>query len=325
VLAAELRTLLCLSSGTEGLLWRLADELGVSDNIVLEAPSAIKRDHPRVRGLSFVTVPLRRPGGLPPGLRARSHSVRKIIKKFEAVFLSASSGKVITHEILIKSIAEQMGTAHEDEGIDSSLFQLKQIFVNGIEPYVPVLAFDTELALQVGERILDHAEQYCGYQRVCRAHEHGDVTLVIHFDLRELLAGRVPVVTFRSHVSDAEIRCLAAPQSAVFILTKGGHVVDELEAPYPQDWALKKEVVIALCYSSSSREGYTITNDRVNGDRVSCNLGWLDARELGAPIVHKESEGFIYIQQILSFERLLSRQECYELREMPTARSSENK
>lgn len=43
-LATRLRNLACESSGTEGLLWRLAKELGVSDEIELIAFGSVNRD-----------------------------------------------------------------------------------------------------------------------------------------------------------------------------------------------------------------------------------------------------------------------------------------
>jgi hypothetical protein len=44
--SAELRALVCYSSDREGLLWRLADELGIDDTISLHVPGKLKRDHP---------------------------------------------------------------------------------------------------------------------------------------------------------------------------------------------------------------------------------------------------------------------------------------
>ena len=45
-LVASLRTLLCLSSGTEGLLWRVADDLKVSDELTFQGVGGYKPDHP---------------------------------------------------------------------------------------------------------------------------------------------------------------------------------------------------------------------------------------------------------------------------------------
>ena len=61
-ISARLRVLVCSSSGTEGLLWRLVDELGVDDKIFLHVPGKLKRDHPLAKGLQFAIVPIQRGG-----------------------------------------------------------------------------------------------------------------------------------------------------------------------------------------------------------------------------------------------------------------------
>ena len=58
-----------------------------------------------------------------------------------------------------------MGTAHEDEGLEPALVDLRSIYINGIEPFIPVLATDAELTLEIGERILRHAEKTLGFDR----------------------------------------------------------------------------------------------------------------------------------------------------------------
>jgi hypothetical protein len=52
-IAAELRVLVCLSSGTEGLLWRLLERYHVSDQVELHVAGSVDRDHPLARGLMF--------------------------------------------------------------------------------------------------------------------------------------------------------------------------------------------------------------------------------------------------------------------------------
>ena len=166
VIAAELRTLVCFSSRTEGLLWRLVDELDVSDLVHLHAFEGVKHDHPRARGLHFVAVPLYRAGEGPPGLPpAAFYPLRDILKTFEAVFVA---GKGLTHEYLIKAIAQQMGSAHESDDVEPALVDMGQIFVNGVQPYIPVLALDGELTLEVGGRVLRDAQVKAGYQPKAR-------------------------------------------------------------------------------------------------------------------------------------------------------------
>lgn len=128
VIAAELRTLVCRSSGTEGLLWRLTKELGVPDDVALHVPGKLKQDDPLVRGLEFMIVPIFRAGKGDPRLVPGNYSLQEVIKEDEAL---VAVGKPLTHEYLIKAVAQQMGSAHEDEGLELALAQLSTIFING--------------------------------------------------------------------------------------------------------------------------------------------------------------------------------------------------
>ena len=164
-LATQLRTLICLSTGTEGLLWRVADELGVSDEIELQVGESVNRDHPLNRALEVWCLPFHRPEQGLPGPPAQRIRLREVIKKCEAIYVSQISDRVFTHELLIGAIAGQIGAAHEAEGIDHSLVKLNRVLVNHRQLYFGVLAFDAELTLQIGERVLDCAERTRGFRR----------------------------------------------------------------------------------------------------------------------------------------------------------------
>lgn len=162
--AAELRTLICRSSGTEGLLWRLVDHYGVSDAVHLHVAGRVNPDHPLARGLSFAVAIIQRPTpALEPKLSSAIYSFKEIIKEYEAVWTLGM--KRYTHEQLIKAVAEEVGSAHEDEGIEPGLSAIEDILLNGVAPYVPILAVNAELTLEVGERVLEHAEAVGGYRR----------------------------------------------------------------------------------------------------------------------------------------------------------------
>ena len=119
--------------------------------MALHAAGSVNRDHPLVQGLAFAFARMFRAGEGPPQLPPGWHSLRDIIKHNEAVFIASIPDRVFTHELLIGAIAGQMGSAHEAEGLDHTLVRLNQILVNQTQPYVPILAFDGELTLQVGE------------------------------------------------------------------------------------------------------------------------------------------------------------------------------
>lgn len=166
-ISAELRTLVCFSSGTEGLLWRLADELNVSDVMHLHCACCVDWSHPRTRGLQFVVLPVWRAGHGDPRLIPDYYSLREVIKTCEAVVVS---GQTLTHEYLIKAVAQQMGSAHEDDGLEPALSDLAQILVQGVQPYVQILSNDADLVLEVGDRVLNEAIANFGYTRKVREH-----------------------------------------------------------------------------------------------------------------------------------------------------------
>jgi hypothetical protein len=255
---------------------------------------------------------MHRPGKGSPGLLAEMHRLRDVIKECEAIYVAQIPDRVFTHELLIGAIAAQIGGAHEAEGLDYALVMLNQFLLNHQQLYVRVLAFDAELTLQIGERVLDHAERHHAFRRAPRSRHPGDVTLCIRFARSHFLACRVPLITLRSEISEAEITCSAGPQSTVFTLKKRGALVDELRAPYPADWDMNADALFTLSYSSTHRQARTITNNEANAPPIECALGWLDAREL-RPQLLSGCEDLVVLRCIPVYDRLLSPAECGEL------------
>ena len=64
-------------------------------------------------------------------------TIKEIMKRQEAVYIA---GKGLSREYLIKAVAQQMGSAHEDEGIEPVLVELGDIFINGVQPYISIRA-----------------------------------------------------------------------------------------------------------------------------------------------------------------------------------------
>lgn len=313
VIAAELRTLACHSSGTDGLLWRLTKELGVSDVVALHLPGKLKRDHPLVRGLEFMIVPVFRAGKGDPRLAPGNYSLQAMIKDGEAL---VAVGKPLTHEYLIKAVAQQMGSAHEDEGIEPALSQLSDVFVNGIEPYVGVLATDAELVLEVGERVLEEAEKSLGFQRPVHGHDYGDVSIVVRLQRKQRLISRLFLFRLHSYVSAVSVVGMASPTCVVFQLSKRQGTVLEFIAPYPSSAELQQDVIAALSYSSSAGEARVLSADGP-GSRQSCPLGWLHAAELQLEEVTDEHNDLLKVRFLLSFERLLPSRDVRDLLDIP--------
>jgi hypothetical protein len=155
-LATELRVLVCLASGTEGLLWRICEELQVHDEVYVHLAENLDRDHPLAQNLQFLFVPVKRAGTGDPRLVPDHYSLRTIIKECGALVVS---GVEYTHENLIRKVAEQMGSAHEDEGVEPHIIELSETILLNQPALIHVFISDAELVLEVGERILSNAAE----------------------------------------------------------------------------------------------------------------------------------------------------------------------
>lgn len=162
-LAAELRVLVCMSSGTEGLVWRLVDELRVDDDVQLHEVGNVDPQHPLSQKLRFMFLPLRSPGHGDSRLPVETYSLRDIIKNHEAVFVA---GQGVTHEVLIKWVSQQVGSAHEGDAVGPVLAELNAIRIANVQPFFDILHSDAVLTIDVGERVLRRAVGDLGYQ--CR-------------------------------------------------------------------------------------------------------------------------------------------------------------
>ena len=133
------------------------ETLDVSDKVYVHFLESLHTQHPLARCLDlYLLPPLCRGGEGEPGIPPNHWSLKYMLKKGDAIIVL---GKQLTHEYLIKVIAQQMGSAHEDEGLEEVLVEMRNIFVNGVQPYIPILAADAELTLEVGSRVLDKAER----------------------------------------------------------------------------------------------------------------------------------------------------------------------
>lgn len=304
---------MCRSSGTDGLLLRLSTELGVSDEVALHLPGKLIQDHPLVQGLQFLIVPIFRAGKGDPRLAPDNYSLQDVIKEGEAV---VALGKPLTHEYLIKAIAQQMGSAHEDEGIEPALTQLAGVFINGVEPYVGVLATDAELSLEVGERVLEKAETEHDFLRPSHSHDYGNVSIVIRVHRKQHVGNRVRLLRFQSHISAVTILVFATPTGILFQLAKHGRDVAELIAAYPDTAALGEDAIAVFSYCSRTGEARTLTADGPATPQA-IGLGWLHAAELVLEEVSDDHKDVLDQRFVLTFQRLLPSRDVREILDLP--------
>ena len=314
IIATELRVLVCLSSWTEGLLWRLVNELGVSDSVHLHITGNVNTSHLHAQGLTFAFVPIARAGLGDPRLPPRHFSLRMVVKEHEAVFLS---GQGLTHEYLIKAIAQQMGSAHEDEGVEVALAELGEMFLSGVQPYIPILAMDADLALEVGERVLEKAEQTLGFVRKERIPGYGDLSIVVRLSLREYPKCEVPLCSFRSYVSGVEILCRVGPEAMVFDCRKRGARRQTIRACCPPDWQPNTHAVFVFSYCSHAKQAHAIVNGTSQDDGIPCDIGWVHAGEFACEEMGSGHEGALTGGIWCLYGRLLSPEESLGILELP--------
>ena len=314
-ISAELRTLICYSSKTEGLLWRLVDELHVHDQVYVHAVGKLQRDHPMTQGLQFYSIPIIRGGKGNPKLPPHNRSFRDLIKNSETLF---AADKAITYEYLIKAVSQQMGSAHEDDGLEPALVELKSTMLNGVEPFVPVLLTATEYTLEIGERVLIEAEKQHDFRRAHHKHDFGNVSLALRLRVVKQLGGRVPLVTFHSYVANVDINCYAGPAGVSFSITKNGRQVSDIVAQYPADWQPGAEVLFILSYCSHKQKVRTLSNSTTSEVSGIDGLGWLHAGDL--LLEHNNTDHIDLVEKkfLLSYERLLSSDEAKQLYELPS-------
>lgn len=315
VIAAELRALLCWSSGTEGLLWRLVDELNVDDKIFLHVPGDIIEDHPLAQGLQFLIVPLKRGGKGDPKLPPFNYSFKEVIKERQALVVG---GKPYVHGYLIKAVAQQMGSAHEDDGLEQMLVDLKSIFINGVEPYIPVLATNSELALEIGERVLESAEKNMGYKRHHHKHEYGNTSIVLSLRISKQILGVIPLFTFRSYVTAHDITISLTPSGVEFSITKHNLVVANLLAKLPENFSFGQHSVFIFSYCSHTKQARTIV-DGIASDIINIkDIGWLHVSDLTLEDNENSHPDVVEKFYILSYERLLSSEDSKGLSKLPS-------
>jgi hypothetical protein len=315
-LATGLRTLVCLCSGTEGLLWRLVDASGVPDAVELECAGKLDRKHPIGSLVSISTIPLWRRGFGPPGLQPGWYRLHDVIKRHEAIYVAALQDVVFTHEMLIGAVAGQIG-AHEAEGLDQRLIQLNGFLLNQQPLYVPALAFNAELTMQVGERVLDDAERRGIHTRIRRGRDHGSLTIMLRCSLKQPIAGIAPLMTFQSPISELELTVSAGPRSLIFSALKRGTRIAEVKAPYPEDWSLNEDAIFAFSYSSNLRQARVIVNRHAVGKPAACNLGWLDAREIVVTQRLDKEHDLVMMVFAAVFPDLIQPRNCHHLLRVP--------
>lgn len=317
VISAELRVLVCKSSGVEGLLWRLVETLGVDDGVSLILPGKFNTAHPLMKKLTLMIAPASR-GHLPhPHFQPGFFSLKKVIKETDALI---ANGRPLTHEKLISAAAQQLGLAHEADKVDPALVQLSSIFINGTDSIAVVLALDAALVLEVGERVLIEAERKLELVRAQHEHDYGNLTIFLGFRVRKLPHERMRVFNLRSFVSSVSIDYLLTSTGGQIEIRHREKLLfqnaSRFDVPKEGDWSYAE----ALSYCSRTQQIRTFI-DEENGPSekavANCALGWVHAADFEIEIVPPNE--FVEAARLFSFSRLLSSKEIDQIATEPNS------
>ncbi len=308
--ASELRVLVCCSSGTEGLLWRVGEQLGICDGVAIHLGGDVNAEHPLANGLSFAFIPIQYAGFGPTGLPPGGYSLKGVIKHGTAVFVE---GQNVTHEYLIKAIAQQMGGAHEDDAIECFLATLRELQINGVQPYVPILIRDSQLTLQVGERVLSAAERKLGFQRKRRDPDYGNLSIVLKMGYLILPTSKTEVAVVQSFIGETRIAFSLSKNNIVCDILKAGQTMETMSTAHPANWQPNTDLVIVVSYSSRAKQIRMVMSNKYCDIKQPCDLGWLHARDLVMIGADDTRRDVVYRQFLFTYDRLLSSHEATEL------------
>jgi hypothetical protein len=268
-IAAELRVLVCKSSGTAGLLWRLAERYGVADQVHVHFPGNVNPDHALARGLKFAVAAITRPTPhLERKLLSRLYSLREIIENGEAMWVLGM--KSYTHERLILTVSQQTGSSHEDEGIEIGLAAAEDVLINGVPLYLQILRTDAELVLEVGERVLAAARVAGDHPR----RRFGEpVTLVVHLRVREVPLGREKIASFGSYIVGGTFDAYLGPTEFSWTVTNGTGASSIVGSRLSATWQPGDDMAFALVYRDGESAIIEALSAGASGDHASLDLG----------------------------------------------------
>jgi hypothetical protein len=307
-LSSELRLLICISSGTEGLMWRLTKEMKIDESVFVHLPADVDLTNPLCQGLKFMHMPLSRGGESDPRFPTGQLSFRVLVKECSAVF---ANGDHITHEKIIGLVANQIGSSHESDKVSHRLQFLRNVFFNNRPSFFDILVRDAEFTLEIGERIISEAEKAYKFTRKART-RYGDLSITARVQLNEVTKTVIHVFSFDSAISKVTIKAELTNKFIICHLTKSGITVTSVEAPLPSEYQPDMSIAFCLSYSSHNELARVIVGD-VAGPGVAAPLGFVDIREMKPS--HIEVSNVLTTQLVLPHNRFLRVEEVKRLGE----------
>jgi len=206
-----------------------------------------------------------------------------------------------------------MGGAHEDDEIELSLATLKQMFINGVQPYIPVLSMDAELVFQIGERVLRAAENNLGFKRKVRGPEYGNLSVVVRMGYLKMPTSKTMIMALHSFVAEVELIFLLTETEIACEILKSGKKIHTIRLDHPPNWVPRTDAVIVISYCSRAKQIHAILNGESRDNGIPCDIGWVYAGDI-MPVNVPEREDYpIYRQFLFTYGRLLSPRDANDL------------
>jgi hypothetical protein len=137
----------------------------MGDHLAVHFPGKNFDSYWLAKGLQTAFLPVVLAGLGDPRLAPQCCHLKEIIKECEVLV----EGTIYTHESLIGSVAAQMGSAHEDDGVDPHLVDLTRTILANQPLLIHLLCSDAQLVLELGETTLETLPRETGFVRKKRA------------------------------------------------------------------------------------------------------------------------------------------------------------
>jgi hypothetical protein len=172
-IAGKLRLLVCAGGRNKPLLLDLMDEVGFTYEVQPPGPLTIPippggwRDGPDYQAL---TLEIQQAAGDRQKLAAiherqaklrKPMSLREYTDKALATFIKPYD---YSFNELVRSIAQQCGSSHEDESIDEPIAQMRSLVLNGVESHVAVMVEYAGRVLDAGAKFILYSVEKGLYQ-----------------------------------------------------------------------------------------------------------------------------------------------------------------
>ena len=196
-------------------------------------------------------------------------------------------------------------------------YLIAEVIINGLEPYIPVMATNAELTLEIGERVLENAKESQGYKRHHHKSDYGNLSIVASLRIKQQVLCKIPLFNLSSYIGNISIFASATPSGVEFRIKKNNSNVGVLVAKYPEEFTPGQHLVFIFSYCSRTKEARTIVGGIASPITIFKNIGWVHASDFSLGATDNRYLDILEKFYVLSYERLLSSEDSKDFTELP--------